>query len=224
MTSVATGIDRETLTSFLATRHSVRAFQDRELTPEVVQDLVATAAFIPSGGNRHGHRFTVIPKNQTRALLMEEVTKIYRRRSRLLNSRILRIVARPFVGQVQREFLKDATYGPVIRALVRKLTNGEDPVFYGAPAAVAIHSPFTVPTPKEDSVIAGFALVLAAHAMGLGACFVTLGQSAINASARCKAILGIPQKDVIYAVVVVGYPAKPNGEPSHRTPRETRYA
>ncbi len=141
-----------------------------------------------------------------------------------MNSALLRTLAQPFVGPVMREFLKDKTYGPVVRSIVGKLLSGEDPIFYGAPAAIVIHTPHRIPTPKEDCVIAGFAVTMAAHAMGLGACFVTLGQNAINSSARCKVLLGLSARERVHAVVVLGYPAVPNRQPAHRDARELRFA
>ncbi len=218
-------IEPDALQSFLAGRRSTRCFQERELDHEVIQKLIQTSAFIPSGGNRHGHAFTVVTPGETRTRLMEELTRIYARRSRLLNNPLLRVASRPFVDPVKREYLKDREYGPRIRALVAKLASGEDPVFYGAPAAILIHSSVRIPTPKEDCVIAGFALSLAAESMGLGACFVTLGQNAINASRRCKTIVGLTTRDRVHAVVVVGYAGEPRiARHSEPPAKEFRYA
>ena len=89
-----------------------------------------------------------------------------------------------------------------------------------------VHSRVPIPTPKEDCVIAGFAICLAAEAMGLGACFVSLAQNAINASARCRSVLGLSPSDRVHAVVVVGYPAvdPSRQEARERAPREIHYA
>jgi nitroreductase len=217
-------IDQEMLLGFLAERRSTRRFQDRDLSPETLQALVATAAHIPSGGNRHAHGFIVITRNETRARMMKDLVRIYRRRSRLLNSAFLRTLLRPFVDPVTRGFLKDREYAGRMRALIGKLDAGEDPIFYGAPAAIVIHSPVPIPTPKEDCVIAGFVISLAAEAMGLGACFVTLGQNAINASARCRVILGLSPSERVHAVVVVGFPAATEKGPARRPAKEIRYA
>jgi nitroreductase len=219
-------IGPEALKSFLAGRRSTRRFDQRPVERDTIRQLVDTAAFIPSGGNRHAHEFTVIAAGDTRARLMEELVRIYRRRSVILNSAFLRAALSPFVGPSTREFLRDREYGPRMQALLRRLEAGEDPIFYGAPSAITIHSRVPIPTPKEDSVIAGFALCLAAEAMGLGACFVTLAQNAINASARCRRILGLSRSDRVHAVVIVGYPAldRPQGEPRERTPKEIHYA
>jgi hypothetical protein len=53
----------------------------------------------------------------------------------------------------------------------------------------------------------GYNIVLAAETMGLGSCFVSLAQNAINSSRRCKNILGLDPREQVYAVVVVGHPA-----------------
>jgi nitroreductase len=215
----------DSLKLLLSTRRSCRRYQDREVEPETIRALAETAAFIPSGGNRHSHRFTVLTRGPSRARLMRELTRIYRGRSALLNSPVLRLLLRPFVGPFTREFLRDREYAGRMRALLAQLEAGDDPVFHGAPAAIIIHSRELIPTPKEDSVIAGFALSLAAHSMGLGSCFVTLAQNALNASGRCKAILGLSQRERVHAVLVVGYPREPRVDrPAERAPREIRYA
>jgi nitroreductase len=209
----------------LAARRSCRRYQDREVAPETIRALAGIAAFIPSGGNRHAHRFTVLTRGQTRQRLMRELTRIYRGRSLLLNSPILRLLLRPFVGPFTREFLKDPEYAGRMRSLLAQLEAGQDPVFHGAPAAIVIHSAELIPTPKEDSVIAGFALCLGAQTMGLGTCFVTLAQNALNASTRCRAVLGLSRREKVHAVVVIGYPEKQRDDRSaERAPREIRYA
>jgi len=50
-------------------------------------------------------------------------------------------------------------------------------------------------------------IVLMAQTLGLGSCFVSLAQNAINASRTCRKILNMSPADRIHAVVVLGYPA-----------------
>jgi nitroreductase len=84
---------------------------------------------------------------------------------------------------------------------------GEDPVFYRAPVVIFVHSRCLIPTPREDCILAAYNIVLAAETMGLGSCFVSLAQNAINSSRGLKRILGMEARDQVYAVVVLGYPA-----------------
>lgn len=46
-----------------------------------------------------------------------------------------------------------------------------------------------------------------AQALGLGTCFVTPAQNAINSSKKCKEILNLTPQDNVNAVVILGYPA-----------------
>jgi hypothetical protein len=89
---------------------------------------------------------------------------------------------------------------------MRSVTSPDDPVFYRAPAAIVIHTGELIPTPQQDSVLAGFAMALIAQALGLGTCFVSLAEKALNDSVRCKALAGIPAHHHVHAVLLLGYP------------------
>ena len=73
-------------------------------------------------------------------------------------------------------------------------------MFYAASPRHRDHSPSSSPTPG-DSVLAGYALCLAAQAMGLGSCLVPSLQNAINPSVACKRrLIGLTRHDNVYAV------------------------
>jgi hypothetical protein len=132
---------------------------------------------------------------------MDELTKIYRLRSLILNNPFLRNAAKPFVNKQMRGFLKDKHYRFKMKSLVEKIKDGDDPFFHHAPAIIIIHSRAQIPTPKEDCVLAGYNICLTAQASGIGTCFVTLAQNAFNSSTRCKEILGLTLRDNINAVI-----------------------
>ncbi len=202
-----TFIGFEEIEGFLSSRRSTRRFLPDELPGETLSRLLDAARYTPSGGNRRAHEVTVVPRGQTRDLLLGQLKRIYRKRSALLNNPLLRRLLRPFVGAYLRAFLDDPDYGSRIADLLARLMGGEDPIFYGAPEVVLFHSPVLIPTPKEDCILAAYAFTLAAQASGLGTCFVTLAQSAVNSSRACKAILGLAPRDAVHAVLLVGHPA-----------------
>jgi nitroreductase/NAD-dependent dihydropyrimidine dehydrogenase PreA subunit len=181
----------------LARRRSYRSFEERPIEPQTLETLIRAAACIPSGGNSHSHRLTVITTGEARKRLEQELGRIYRWRKALLGNALLRSV----FG------LHDRTYLTRVSYLMAQIARGEDPIFYNAPAVILVHSPRLIPTPREDSVLAAYNVVLTAEALGLGSCFVSLAQNAINASRTCKRMLGLDPKEKVYAVVVVGHPA-----------------
>lgn len=201
-------ITEENLLNFLTYRRSIRSFQKKDIDEALVEKLISCARFIPSGGNAHTYEFTVLKgDSDTAALLKRELREVYKRRSRLLNNVFLRNIAKPFVDSLTRGFLRDKGYRIRIKKLVERLVVGEDVFFRDAPIVVILHSKAVIPTPKEDCILAGYNITMFAQANELGSCFVTLAQNAINASAKCKKILGLSRNDQIYAVLILGYPA-----------------
>ena len=220
-TTPETGVAPVTLTafrSFLSARRSTRQFLQEDVPDDVIRVLHDAAGLTPSGGNARAYQVTMLPRGRTRESLMRELQRIYAARSALLNNPLLRAAAAPFAGPYVRAFLRDGEYGPRMARLLGKLRRGEDPLFYSAPVVFFFHSRALIPTPREDCVIAAFAVSLAAQAAGLGCCLVTLAQSAVNASRRCKELLGMSADSSVHAVLVLGRAASPAEERPARAP------
>lgn len=201
-------ITNDNLLNFLAFRRSIRKFQKKAVDDSLVEKLINNARFIPSGGNAHSYEFTVLKGDSgVTADLKKELRDVYEKRSMLLNNILLRNIAKPFVNSLARGFLRDNGYRVRIKKLVERLDKGEDVFFRDAPVVVILHSKAVIPTPKEDCILAGYNITMFAQANGLGSCFVTLAQNAVNASTKCKRILGLTGDDHIYAVLILGYPA-----------------
>ena len=84
---------------------------------------------------------------------------------------------------------------------------GDFKAFWNAPAVVIISGPV------EDCCRAGQTLLLAAHARGLGACWVGAPMMWLRTTGA-KAELGIPLDLTPVSAICIGYPA---GEPEPRT-------
>jgi nitroreductase/NAD-dependent dihydropyrimidine dehydrogenase PreA subunit len=197
----------ERLQYLMAYRRSTRRFQEKPLPRDLIERVVQAGRYIPSGGNRHAYAFTVITDPGVKDRLLVEFARFYDRIRRLMGNRVIKGLASLFLGPYEQAFLRDPDYSARIKDLLDRFHAGDDPVFYRAPAAIVIHSRALIPTPKEDSILAGYNMVLMAQTLGLGTCFVTLAQKALNANPRCKAILGLDPGEQVHAVVLLGYPA-----------------
>lgn len=216
-------ITYESLTNFLAYRRSIRRFQDKNVDDDIIEKLIDKARYIPSGGNSHSYEFTIMRNKTAKTQLKDELAKIYKMRSLILNDPMLRNIVKPFVNKKMRGFLKDKRYRERIKRLIKKIYHGVDPFFYDAPVVIIIHSKEQIPTPKEDCVLAGYNICLMAQVLGLGACYVTLAQNAINSSMKCKKILHLMPEDNVNAVIVVGYPAVQHQRIAPRPEKQIRW-
>jgi nitroreductase/Pyruvate/2-oxoacid:ferredoxin oxidoreductase delta subunit len=196
----------EAMESLLAVRRSTRRFQQKPVPRDLIARVVAAGCHIPSGGNRHAYEFTVLTDPAVKQALLAEFSRYYGRIRKLMGHSALLKMASPFFSRSERAFLSDPDYGQRMKELLDRFRAGDDPVFYHAPVAIVIHTPELIPTPQEDSLLAGFAMVLVAQTLGLGTCFVSLAHKGLSANRRCKELAGIAPQDYIHAVLLLGYP------------------
>lgn len=196
----------EAMESLLAFRRSTRRFQQKPVPRDLIEQVVAAGRHIPSGGNRHAYEFTVLTDPAVKQALLAEFSRYYARIRKLMEHSVLLKMAGMFLGPYERAFLSDPDYGERMKELLDRFHAGDDPVFYHAPAVIVIHTRELIPTPQEDSILAGFAMALMAQTLGLGTCFVSLAHKGLSASGYCKELVGIGPQDHIHAVLLLGYP------------------
>lgn len=78
-------------------------------------------------------------------------------------------------------------------------------IFHHAPALVVVCATADESQSREDCCLAGLSLMLAAHAGGLGTCWIGFARSWLNRP-EAKAELGIPAHYSPVAPIVVGHP------------------
>jgi nitroreductase/Pyruvate/2-oxoacid:ferredoxin oxidoreductase delta subunit len=196
----------EALESLLAVRRSTRRFQHKPVPRDLIARVVAAGRYVPSGGNRHAYEFTVLTDPAVQQELLARFSRYYGRIRKMMGNPLVKALGTLFFGPTERAFLNDPKYGRVMVELLDQFHAGDDPVFYHAPAVIIVHTQELIPTPQEDSILAGFAMALMAQALGLGTCFVSLAHKGLSADKRCKALVGIAPEDHIHAVLLLGYP------------------
>lgn len=94
--------------------------------------------------------------------------------------------------KVRREVARAATYGRFLAE---------------APLGIAVVvAPAASSHPVEDGAIATQNMLLAAHALGLGTCWI--GSYGSSYEGRVKEVLGIPEDKRLLSIISVGFPAE----------------
>jgi len=215
-------INEDNLKLFFSFRRSHRKYEDKMVDEKTIEKVISAASYVPSGGNSHSYEFMAIKSDQTKSALKDELAAFYKKKNTIINNPLLRTIAGLMTNASTRRFLKDPAYRNRMTDLFNRISSGEDPIFYGAPVIIVIHSKAEIPTPKEDSVLAGYNMTLMAQALGLGTCFVTLAQKAINSSSKCKSILNLSKEDTVHAVILLGYPSVNYLRPAPRFVKEVQ--
>jgi nitroreductase len=158
----------------LRTRRAVREFTDEPVGHRAVEELIEAAILAPSAVNRQPWAFAVVSGKERLHALSAEA---------------------------KRHVL---THLPPASPLATHAADPAFDVFHGAAALVVICAVDDQSQSCEDCCLAGENLMLAAHAKGLGACWIGLSRPWLN-EAAVKNELGIPPDWHPVAPIILGH-------------------
>jgi nitroreductase len=158
----------------LRTRRAVREFTDGPVDETVIEELIGAATWAPSAINRQPWSFAVVPGAE---------------RLRRLSAQAKRHVQ---------------AHLPSGSPLAMHAADPAFEIFHGAAALVIICAVDGGSQSFEDCCLAGENFMLAAHAMGLGTCWIGLSRPWLNDPA-VKAELGIPAAWHAVAPIILGH-------------------
>lgn len=182
----------ETLLPWMESRRSIRRFQDRPVPRPVLERLLRAASAAPSAHNQQPWRFVVVSPGAERQRLAAHMAQEFRK-------------------DLEADGLADDAIEPRLARAVDRLV--------GAPAAIVLccstagerrHTDLRRQEAERTMALqsvslAGGQLLLAAHAEGLGACWMC---GPLFAPQAVRAALGLPDDWEPQAVIVLGWPAE----------------
>lgn len=95
--------------------------------------------------------------------------------------------------------------GEAVPELRQRLQDPDFHIFYHAPALIVICAPRQTPWRVEDCALAAENLMLAAHGMGLGSCWIGFAQDFLE-TAEGRAALKLSDDLAAVAPIIVGHP------------------
>jgi nitroreductase len=175
-------------------RRSTRDFTAQVVDEETIRHLIDAAVLAPSASNGQPWTFTVV-RDQA----------VLDRISAAAKSHLLAALPAGPEHDRRRASLNDESFQ----------------LFYHAPVLIVISGRAPRPWVTEDCSLAAENLMLAAHSLGLGTCWIGLSQSYLN-TADGKSALGLPESWVPVAPIIVGYP-RAEIAPTTRNEPEVRW-
>ena len=137
-------------TQLLKDRRSIRDFESKEVSMEIINEILQEATLAPSASNNQPCRFVVINCRETIKRLSDE-SKIN------------------LLGDFEK---KKISFSP---EYVELLKNDKFNVFYNAPCLIYIAGSNTVHSLDIDCALAASYIMFSAAARGLGTCWIGLG-------------------------------------------------
>ena len=199
-------------------RRSVRLYQKKQVPEFMVKRILEAGRFAPSAGNAQPWKFVVIRDEKIISDMTSAVVRLLKLFRAVLDYRRkgffwLRPLAEIFI-RLNRYELHPVPFGAV-----DLITRGKLGLWHGAPTVILIFKDVRgVGNPDLDCGIAGQNMVLAAHSMGLGTCWVSFAKTAFKYSLKWKRKFGISYPYRFVSSLAVGWPV---GKPDGMVPRET---
>lgn len=200
------GWNLEEIERLVKTRRSVRLYKKDDVPDDIIAKLVDLAHWAPSGMNAQPWKFIVIKDRslieeirKTTVAWMAFLQKIFTRPG--VHWRCMKLLFRVFMPGMYK------TIEPRVLQGMRALTEIKNTdVLLKAPVVIIILGNNGSSTALEDCSAATQNIALAAHAMGLGSCWLGFAEKFIPYSRSLKKRLGIGGDWFLATVSVVGYP------------------
>lgn len=166
-------------TELMEKRRSIRNYEDKEVSTELIQEIINDSITAPSAGNMQLWRFIIVQgrdwlkkiSDSNKAAIMDDIKN------------------NPNSGYKGYE---------------AQMSRDDFNIFYNAPAAVYIIGTKKSPTVPMDCALAASYFMLSATSRGLGTCWVAQGAEIRDDALREE--LGIPENYRMVAPIIIGYP------------------
>ena len=184
------------LEQLLGSRHSVRAFADRPVEPELIDRLLQAACRAPSAHNRQPWRFAVLKSSEAKVRLAEAMGARLEA-DRLADGDDPRAVGADVARSRTR--IAGAPVGVLVCLTMEQMDEYPDEKRSRAEYLMAV----------QGAAMAGENLLLAAHAAGLGGSWLC---APLFAPAVAREALDLPASWQPQGLVLLGWPAAPGKE------------
>ncbi|MCP4686469.1 MAG: nitroreductase family protein, partial [Desulfobacterales bacterium] len=207
--------DAPGLVQLMQSRRSCRNYRPREVSRDLLEDLVKIGASAPSGTNSQRWSFTILPTRRAVMALGRRLHGFFKRLNRTAESAWLRKLLK-LVGKGELDAYHRDHYPSVEEALAEWEKEEIDRLFHGATAAIVVGSRPGASCPMEDALLAAQNILLAAHALGLGSCLVGYAVAAMEKDANLKRFIGLEKDETVYAFIALGLPDETYARPAGR--------
>lgn len=190
-------------------RRSIRLFKKKPVPKEIIERILESGRFAPSQGNCLPYKFIVVTNTKLIADLEHEAMKMLRFMKNLYHDK-----------KGKKRWWKKVMFSTLAQFMVNELDprpftavekadRFEDAIYWNCPAMILIlKNPNGISNPDLDLGICAQNMVLTAHALGIGTCYIGLAVKPLNypPANSFKEKLGITPPWVPVTSIAIGYP------------------
>ena len=175
----------------IITRRSKRKYLDQSVSQELLEKIIETGRYAPSGGNSQSNHFLVVQNKQ----IIDHLVKM-----------------------VEKTFSKMEINENMYRSLQNSINlskKGGDAFCYNAPVLIIVANKKDYGNNQADCALALENMMLEANELDLGSCYINQLKW-INEDQKILSYLqslGMKEDERVYGSLIVGYPDTNDGKP-----------
>jgi len=198
-------------------RRSIRLYQKKQVPEYLVRRMLEAGRFAPSAGNGQPWKFIVIQDQKMIQEMTADIVSMCQRINKALNYLEPGHGVKKFLAKFTQR-LRTNEFHPIPFGAMKLIAEGKLGVWHGAPTVIVLLVDMRSPgKPMMDVGIAGQNMVLTAHSMGLGTCWVSF-VTPLEYYPKWRKRLGIGYPYKLATSIAVGYPkGRPDGQVSRET-------
>jgi len=190
----------------IMTRRAVRVFKQQPVPREMLEKVVQAITFAPPGFTPIKTEVVVVQDTAVIRRALPEMIRVYDGLVKAMRHPVARFFVRRKVGGAKFRTLAQHVV-PLMKSRLPELNLGtEDTITRNAPAMIIFHAHRDAENYEADIHVALTYGFLAAHALGLGASVMDLIPPAIENSPALRKLFSIPDRNVVVAAMILGYP------------------
>ena len=195
-----------------------RSFKPKEISEEVLLQLVDNMKHYPSASNARPIQITIVRLPEKIKLLNDLTAESLIRMFSLITSPVISLFIRLFIPSLDVKKLK--RYKTAFAEL--KKTN-DSQICHHAPAVMLFHGEVSKTGMAEaDANIWATYTSIYANTLGLGTCFNGFIVKAMGRKSKLNTLFNVPANHQVYASLLIGYPKlKYKNEASRQSPKVT---
>ena len=200
------GVGEGDFFNFLASRRSVRSFQDKPVEKEMLQRIVDAVALAPMGFPPPKVEVTVVQNRATIKKALPLLMKVYGSLNWGMKNPLVRFLMKKKMKPETFKTIQNYVMPAMEKGLPEMKEKGTDLFTRGAPALILFHAGRDSENHTEDIQIALTYGLLAAHSLGLGATAIGLIPPAVEREKELRKLFQIPKDNEVLASMIVGHP------------------
>ncbi len=185
-------MQRDDFAELIQSRRSIRRYQDRAIAPALLEEILTAATWAPSAHNRQPWRFCVVTSNEVKLALSQRMGVQWRQDLTADNADPAFIERRVAISHAR-----------VMGAAALIIANVSMEEMDSYPDATRAEAEWIMAV--QSVALACQNLLLAAHAHGLGACWMC---APLFVPTLVREVLDLPASWQPQALITLGYPAE----------------